>query len=144
MLYTPGMGDSFEALAAELAARDRDLPGRLRAAREAAAALRERAAGSIDAFCGRARELGADHLADLAVGPVEPDVKHVDCIQFEVSRGRWAVTCVVKAKGLVTLVGPFRRGKAETPCSDHPAAGPEVETALDERLLALIRAASER
>ncbi len=49
-----------------------------------------------------------------------------------------------KTKGEVTLVGPFRRGKPEKPCSDYPLRGAELGRALEDLLLRLIRAASER
>ncbi len=75
---------------------------------------------------------------------VEPDEKHVDCLQFRIARGRWEALCVVKAKGSVTLVGPFKRGKTEKPCSDQPLRGAAVESALEELVTRLIRVASER
>jgi hypothetical protein len=42
---------------------------------------------------------------------------------------------VVKARGEVTLVGPFRAGKAEGPCRSLPIdANAEIESALGEFL----------
>ncbi len=134
----------LEQLARELAARDAGLTAVLQDVREAAEQLRGRAHALVEAFKQAARDSDAPHLAHLDVGPVEPDEKHVDCIQFRVTRGRWQAVCVGKTKGEVTLVGPFQRGKPEKPCADYPLRGAEVERALEELLLRLIRAASER
>jgi hypothetical protein len=134
----------WRELADELAGRDPGLGARLRDAREAARALRDAAAGALDAFRSRASELGAQHLANVAVSEVEPDEKHVDCVQFRVARGRLELLCVAIAQGegKVRLVGPFKRGKAEGPCSDHALRGVEVESALLASLERLVREAA--
>ncbi len=98
----------------------------------------------VEAFKRAAHDSDAAYLANLEVGSVEPDEKHIDCIQFRVARGRCEIVCVGKAKGSVTLVGPFRRGKPEKPCADYPLRGPEVEQALEDLLVRLIQVASER
>jgi hypothetical protein len=134
----------FEELARELAARDVGLAAPLGKAREAAERLRSLAYERLEVFKAAAREADAEHLAQLAVGDVEPDEKHIDCIQFRVSRGRWELVCVAKADSKVTLVGPFRRGKPEKPCADHPLQGEEVEDAFEDLLVRLIRTASQR
>jgi hypothetical protein len=136
--------DRFALLARELALRDRDLAAGLEAAGRAAANLRERAERALEAFRDAARGAGAAHLADVQVGPVEPDEKHVDCVQFRVWRGRWEMVCVAKASEKITLVGPFARGKPEKPCADFPLDGSAVEAGLADRLLELLRVASER
>ena len=136
--------DRFSELARELALRDRDLAARLERARARAAALREWAEHALQGFRDVARDAGAAHLAHVEVGPVEPDEKHVDCVQFRVWRGRWELVCVAKASEKVTLVGPFARGKAEKPCADFPLDGRAVEQGLADRLLQLLRIASER
>ncbi len=136
--------ERLEQLARELAARDVGLTTTLQEVRETAEQLRGRAHALVEAFKQAARDSDAPHLAHLEVGPVGPDDRHVGCIQFRVARGRWEVVCVGKTKGEVTLVGPFRRGKPEKPCADYPLRGAEVERALEELLLRLIRAASER
>ena len=112
--------------------------------RDALEALRGRALGSVAAFVRVARERGGAHLTDIGVGPVESDEKHVDCLQFKVARGRWELTCVGKARGVVTLVGPYRRGKPEKPCAEFPLPGAAADAALDDLLLALLREASAR
>ena len=61
---------------------------RLRDVRDAARDLRELAFEAVEAFRERAAEIGAPYLGNLEVSPVEPDEKHVDCVQFRVARGR--------------------------------------------------------
>ncbi len=134
----------LRALARELAERDRDLPGSLAEARAAGERLRARAVQAVEAFRDEACERGVEHLAHIEVGAVEPDEKHVDAVQLRVRRGRWEIVCVAKASGQITLVGPYRRYKAETPCRDVPFDGPELETGFDELLLKLLREASAR
>jgi hypothetical protein len=137
-------GSRFEALARELAERDRALAAPLATARSAAVELRRHAEHAVATFCAAARAQGAEHLTELRVGPVEPDEKHVDCIQLRIARGRHELVCVADSGGRMTLVGPFRRGKQEGPCADFPLRGPELLAGFDERLEALIRTASER
>ncbi len=135
--------ERFEQLAVELAGNQPDLSKRLSELREGAETLRELAHASVQAFKRRACELGAEPLARLDVSPVSPDEKHVDCLQFKLVRGRWELACVImaKEKGRVRLVGPFKRGQSENPCSDHGLQGPEVEAALQDRIESLIREA---
>lgn len=150
MAYTSAMADQHERfaellrLADELAARDAGLAEQLATVRDATERLNGVARAAVDAFRIAAASSGAPHLTEISVSGVEPDEKHVDCLQFRVARGRWEAVCVAKAKGSVTLVGPFKRGKSEKPCSDQPLVGPEVEAALERLVADLIRAASER
>ncbi len=136
--------DRFEALARELGARDRELAPALADARAAAVELRRHAERAVATFCAAARAQGAEHLTQLHIGPVEPDEKHVDCVQLKLARGRHELVCVANSDGRVTLVGPFRRGKQEGPCADFALRGPELLAGFDDRLVALIRTASER
>lgn len=136
-------GKRFEELAAALAARDRALPKQLSETRPAFEGLRQRALAGVDAFVRAARANDAEHLTHICVDEVEIDDKHVDCLQFRVRRGDWQVVCVSRtAKGVVTLVGPFRRGKPERPCVDHPLVGEDAGAALDDLLLELLREAA--
>jgi hypothetical protein len=136
-------GKRFEELAAALAARDRELPKQLDEARPAFEALRQHAADCVQAFVRAARANGAEHLTHICVDPVEPDDKYVDCLQFRVRRGYWEVVCVSRtSKATVTLVGPFRRGKPERPCQDHPLLGDQAGPALEDLLLRLLREAA--
>lgn len=136
--------DRFAALARELSARDREVADSLALAREAAQRLRDRAEDNVSQFRRIVNEQGCSHLAAIEVRPVEADEKHVDCFQFKVARGRWEIVCVARAKAAIRLVGPYRRGEPEKPCTDHALQGREVERALDDLLLALIRQASDR
>ena len=136
--------DRFEALARELAERDHELPAQLAATAAPAERLHAHARACVEAFRRAARSRGAEHLTGIRVGPLEPDDKHIDCLQFRIERGRWGAVCVAKAKGTVTLVGPFKRGQAERPCRDHPLASEAARDGLEDLLLALLRSASER
>ena len=138
------MEKRFSALAHELATRDRDLGPGLEDARQGARRLRAHAAGCIAEFAAAATSCWAPHLAEIEVGSVEPDEKHVDCIQFKVRRGRFEIVCVAKAKGKVTLVGPYKRGKSEKPCRDFALEGEAVLGTLEDLLVELITAASQR
>jgi hypothetical protein len=135
----------FEALAEDLARQQGELPRWLASARGAAEELRAQAQACVEAFVGRARALGAEQLGDVAVSPVGPDRKHVDCVQFSVERGRSVLLCVAIGSaqgGKMRLVGPFKQGKAEGPCGDFPLRGTELERGLELRLLDLLRQAS--
>ena len=133
----------FEQLAAALARRDRELARELEPVRRALESVRETLGTSVRTFVETARAAGAEHLAHVEVGPVEPDEKHVDCLQVKVRRGRWEIVCVGKTRGVVTVVGPYRRGKPEQPCRDH-AFGAEAIDGAQDVLLELLRGASER
>ena len=134
----------FRKLADELAERDPALAARLRGAREAARLLRDAAFEAVEAFRQRAAELGAGYLGNIEVSGVEPDEKHVDAVQFRITRGRLEVICVAVARGegKMRVVGPFKRGKEEGPCAEAPLRGAEIETLLEERLAALVREAT--
>ncbi|HTO68684.1 MAG TPA: hypothetical protein VMR31_02395 [Myxococcota bacterium] len=134
----------FRKLAEELAGRDPELAQRLRRARQAASALRELAAGAVEAFRLRAAEVGAPYLTGFEVTTVEPDEKHVDAVQFKISRGRWELLCIAIARtdGKVRVVGPFKRGGQEGPCAEAGLSGPEAALLLEERLEELVREAT--
>ncbi|MFI5316148.1 MAG: hypothetical protein ACHQ6T_10625 [Myxococcota bacterium] len=134
----------FRKLAEELAERDPGLSLRLRDARDAARSLRAAAFDAVEAFRQRAAEIGAGYLGNIEVSTVEPDDKHLDAVQFRVSRGRLELLCVAIARGegKLRLVGPFKRGKDEGPCAEAGLRGPDVETLLEERIAALLREAA--
>ena len=136
--------ERFRKLADELAGRDPGLTQRLRDVRDAARDLRELAWEAIEVLRERAAEIGAPYLGNLEVSAVEPDAKHLDAVQFTVSRGRTELACIAIARGpgKVRLVGPFQRGKQEGPCAELPLRGPEVEKALEDGIEALVRAAA--
>ena len=89
---------------------------------------------AVAAFHAAAEASGAPHLR-VDVGPTRLDEKHVRAIEFEVRRGRHAGVVTVKARGDVTLVGPFRTGKTEGPCRTFPwDAEAEIRKALGDFL----------
>jgi len=81
--------------------------------------LRKLVGDGIDAFHASAGAAGAPHLR-VDLGPVRLDEKHVRSIEFEVRRGRHVGLVIVKSRGEVTMVGPFRTGKTEGPCRTFP------------------------
>ena len=99
MKYTASMDrERFRKLAEDLAQRDSGLAERIRAVQDAARLLRDQAFQVVEAFRERARELGAPYLGNLEVSAVEPDEKHVDGVQFRVSRGRFELLCIAIAQ----------------------------------------------
>jgi hypothetical protein len=74
---------------------------------------------AIDAFHAAAGAAGAPHLR-VELGRVRLDEKHVRSVEFEVRRGRHVGIVIVKSRGEVTMVGPFRTGKTEGPCRTFP------------------------
>jgi hypothetical protein len=144
MFYTAPMSfEGIEQLARELSQRDKGLEQELEQTRVGALALHERASRAVARFTEIVTAEAAGHLGGLETSPLEPDEKHVDCLQFKVRRGRWEIVLVAKARPgddpKVTLVGPYKKGKQETPCHDHALAGEAVESALDQLIEALIR-----
>ena len=138
------MSDPLLELAERLSARDRDLGPGLARAQVAAERLRVHASAAIGRFRSAVQRSGAEHLAHIEIGPVEPDDKHVDCLQCRVRRGRHEAVLVIKASGKVTLVGPFRSGKTEKPCTDFSPEGPEVEAGVVDLLTRLLEQACDR
>jgi hypothetical protein len=103
-------------------------------AHQRAEALRAQVAEAVEAFHAAAARAGSPHLR-LAVGPVHLDDKHVRAVEFAVERGRHVALVIVKARGDVTLVGPFRTGKTEGPCRTFAwDAEAEIEAALGDFL----------
>ena len=59
----------------------------------------------------------------------------VRAVEFDLARGRHRAIVTVKARGEVTLVGPFHAGKTEGPCKSFPlAAEDEIRKALGDFL----------
>jgi hypothetical protein len=61
----------------------------------------------------------------VEVGELRVDDKHLRAMEFELRRGRHRAIVTAKSRGEVTLVGPFRAGKAEGPCKSFPFEAPE-------------------
>lgn len=124
--------DRMRALGQELAARESEHRAGLAAARARAAELRAEVAAALDGW--REGVDGAPQLA-VALGELRPDDKHVRAVEFDLARGRHRAVVTVKARGEVTLVGPFHAGKAEGPCKSFPIdADTEIRRALGDFL----------
>jgi hypothetical protein len=130
------------ALGRELADAEREHAPGLARARAAAQTLRGIVAEALSAFHEAARAAGAPQL-EVVLGPTRTDDKHLRAVQFDLRRGRHEAIVTVKSRGEVTLVGPFRQGKAEGPCKSFPVdAEAEIETALVEFLTQFLREAA--
>jgi hypothetical protein len=132
MSQTPpaDLGARLEALGRELGAREAAFAADLARARDVAGRLRARVCGALERFERAAAAAGAPQLA-AHVSETRPDDKHLRAVQFDLSRGRYRAIVTVKARGDVTLVGPFHAGKAEGPCRTFPIASEaEIEAAL--------------
>ena len=99
-------------------------------ARSCAEKLRSRVGRALESFHRAASEAGAPHLK-IELGAIRHDDKHLRAFEFELARGRYRAIVVAKSRGEVTLVGPFRQGRAEGPCRTFPFdAEQELESAL--------------
>jgi hypothetical protein len=124
--------DRLRELGRELAARESEHAGALEAARSQAASLRAEVARAIEGW--HEAVAGAPQLA-VRVGEVRPDDKHIRAVEFDLTRGRHRAIVTVKARGDVTLVGPFHVGKTEGPCKSFPfGAEDEIRKALGDFL----------
>jgi hypothetical protein len=88
----------------------------------------------LEGFREGALAAGAPHL-DIELGELRLDDKHVRAVEFDLARGRQRAIVTVKARGEVTLVGPFHAGKNEGPCESFPfSAEDELRKALGDFL----------
>jgi hypothetical protein len=121
-------------LGRELGGREAEHGVALEEARRCAAGLRARVCDAIDGFREAVTAAGVPQLA-VRVGEVRPDDKHVRAVEFDLVRGRHRAVVTVKARGEVTLVGPFHAGKTEGPCKTFPfGAEAELDKALGDFL----------
>ncbi len=126
--------DRLRALGQELAAREAEHRAALDEARQRAASLRTEVAEALGGWREAVSAAGAPELA-VTLGELRPDDKHVRAVEFDLSRGRHRAVVTVKARGEVTLVGPFHAGKTEGPCKSFPfAAEDEMRKALGDFL----------
>jgi hypothetical protein len=109
----------LEALGRQLGEREAEHAAGLAGARASADALRERVCAALERFHTAATAAGAPHLR-IEVSPVRVDDKHLRAVEFDLTRGRHRAIVVAKARGEVTLVGPFHAGKNEGPCRSFP------------------------
>jgi hypothetical protein len=124
----------LEALGRELGQREAEHGDSLERARSFAEKLRGQVADALERFHAAAADAGAPHLR-VDLSPVRIDDKHLRAIEFDLVRGRHKAVIVAKARGDVTLVGPFRVGKNEGPCKSFPMESEaELEQALGDFL----------
>ncbi len=103
-------------------------------ARAKAESLHGLVATALEAFHAAAAKVGSSHL-EVGLSAPRLDDKHVRSVEFDVTRGRTRAIVTVKARGEVTLVGPFKAGQSEGPCRSFPwDASPEIEAALGDFL----------
>jgi len=99
-------------------------------ARGCAEQLRATVSAALERFHAAAAEAGAPHLR-IALGDIRLDDKHLRAVEFDLTRGRHKAIVVAKSRGELTLVGPFKAGKAEGPCLSFPFdADDEIQRAL--------------
>jgi len=126
--------DRMRALGQELAAREAEHRAALDEASRRALSLRAEVAEALAGWREAVSTAGAPQLA-VTLGELRPDDKHVRAVEFDLARGRHRAVVTVKARGEVTLVGPFHAGKTEGPCKSFPfAAEDEIRTALGDFL----------
>jgi rubrerythrin len=126
--------DRLRALGQELAAREAEHRVALDEARQRAAGLRAEVAEALAGWREAVSAAGAPQLA-VTLGELRPDDKHVRAVEFNLARGRHRAVVTVKARGEVTLVGPFHAGKTEGPCKSFPFdAEEEIRKALGDFL----------
>jgi hypothetical protein len=134
--------DRMRALGQELAAREAEHRAALDEARQRAAGLRAEVAEALAGWREAVSAAAAPQLA-VALGELRPDDKHVRAVEFDLARGRHRAVVTVKARGEVTLVGPFHAGKTEGPCKSFPfAAEDEIRKALGDFLERFLAEAS--
>ena len=124
------LGSRLESLGRSLGEREAEHREGLEQARAQAEKLRALVADAMERFHTAAAGAGAPQLR-IEVSPVRIDDKHLRSVEFELQRGRHMAIITAKARGEVSLVGPFRVGKVEGPCLSFPFdSRQELEGAL--------------
>jgi len=119
--------EALEQLGKTLADRETAHGEGLEAARATATALHARVAAALEHYHSAVEAGGAPQLR-VELTPPRVDEKHVRSYEFDLRRGRHRGLFVLKSRGELTLVGPFRTGKSEGPCRSFPLdAGGLVE-----------------
>jgi hypothetical protein len=134
MRRMPSLRDRLRELGRELSAREAEHGAALAEAQRQAASLRGEV---VEALAGwqQAVEAGGTPQLAVRIGELRPDDKHVRAVEFDLTRGRHRAIVTVKARGDVTLVGPFHAGKTEGPCKSFPfSAEEEIRKALGDFL----------
>ncbi|MGH0036156.1 MAG: hypothetical protein ACQGVK_14105 [Myxococcota bacterium] len=136
------LAERLEALGREVGEREAGHASDLAQARSVAESLHALVAAAVARFNGAAKASGAPH-AELLLGSIRVDDKHLRALEFDLQRGRSRAIVTVKSRGDVTLVGPFHRGKTEGPCRTFPAeARSEIEAALGDFLARFVEEAT--
>ena len=136
------LGARLERLGRSLGEREAAHAGALALARRHAESLRAQVEAALEQFHTAAARTGAAHLR-VDLSEIRAGDKHLRAVEFELTRGCHKAIVVAKSAGEITLVGPFKRGKAEGPCKTFPfAANAELGTALGDFLVTLIEEAA--
>lgn len=133
--------EKIEERLAELGRRLADREVRHAEALDAAWSCARSLHGRVASALGRYHAAVRPTAPQLEVTLSDPrvDDKHLHAVEFELGRGRHRAIVTVKSKGEVTLVGPFRTGKAEGPCRSFPtSANAEIEAAMGDFVCAFI------
>ncbi|MEE2664847.1 MAG: hypothetical protein VX681_12090 [Myxococcota bacterium] len=132
MAIAGGLEAALGRLGEALGEREVAHAASLRASRDRAFELYERVAGALEHYHAAIEAAGAPHLC-VELTPPRLDEKHVRSYEFDLRRGRHRGLFVLKSRGELTLVGPYRTGKTEGPCRSFPIeADAEIESALVE------------
>ncbi len=125
---------------------EREAPHRegLEAARATANALHARVSAALEHYHAAIQTAGSPHLR-VEIGDPRLDHKHVRSYEFVLKRGRHRGLFILKSKGQLTLVGPFREGKTEGPCQriQLPYSGSSAAASNDEVDAAIIEFVSK-
>ncbi len=137
-----GLEDALGQLGKTLGEREAAHAADLDAARRKAVELHARVDAALVHYHTAIDRAGASHLRVQLTEP-RLDEKHVRSYEFDLRRGRHRGLFVLKSRGELTLVGPFRTGKAEGPCRSFPIeASAEIEFALVEFVSSFLEEAS--
>jgi ABC-type transport system involved in cytochrome bd biosynthesis fused ATPase/permease subunit len=127
-----GLAERLEEMGRALGEREAAHSSALDVARAKAEELHALVAPALERFHAAAAASGAPHLR-ISLSEPQIDEKHLRAVEFELRRGKHVAIVTVKSRGDLTLVGPFRVGKAEGPCRSFPIdAADEIESALTE------------
>ena len=110
------LADQLEEIGRRLGTRESAQAKELERIKRRAQELHARVQAGLEGFRRGTLEAGAAHLAVTLSDP-RIDDKHFHSVQFDLTRGRHRVVITTKSKGEVTLVGPFKAGKQEGPCT---------------------------
>jgi hypothetical protein len=132
----------LEALGRVLGSREAEHAAAFGAARARIQWLHAQVAEAVERFHAAARAAGAPHLR-VELTEIRVDDKHLRALEFDLVRGSHKAVVTARSRGDVTLVGPFRVGKAEGPCRSFAAdAAEKLESALADFLESFLEEAA--